>query len=65
LFESYADQIADHIRKAIPAHKKIAKDLRREAGYFADNQRRMQYLELLEDGLPIGSGIVESRCQQF
>lgn len=65
LFEGQADQIAAHIRKAIPAHKKVAKDLRREAGYFADNQRRMQYLELREDGLPIGSGMVESGCKQF
>jgi hypothetical protein len=65
LFEGHADQIADHIRKAMPAHQKVAKDLRREAGYFADNQRRMQYLELREDGLPIGSGMVESGCKQF
>ena len=39
--------------------------MRREAGYFADNQRRMQYMELREDGFPIGSGMVETGCKQF
>ena len=65
LFEGHANQVAHHICQAIPTHKKVADELRREAGYFADNQRRMQYLELREDGLPIGSGMVESGCKQF
>jgi len=39
--------------------------LRREAGYFRRNQRRMQYLEYREEGWPIGSGAMESGCKQF
>jgi hypothetical protein len=39
--------------------------LHREAGYFDENQRRMQYMELREDGYPIGSGMVESGCKRF
>ncbi len=39
--------------------------LLREAGYFRDNQRRMNYLELREEEWPIGSGMVESGGKQF
>jgi hypothetical protein len=33
--------------------------------YFERHQRRMQYLEFRENGLPIGSGTVESGVKQF
>ena len=65
LFEGHADRIAARLRRAAPAHPNVADDLRDEAGYFDDNHRRMQYLELREDGFPIGSGMVESGCKQF
>jgi hypothetical protein len=35
------------------------------ATYFDRHQRRMQYLEFREQGLPIGSGTVESGVKQF
>lgn len=35
------------------------------ATYFERHKRRMQYLEFREDGLPIGSGTVESGVKQF
>lgn len=35
------------------------------ATYFDRHQRRMQYLEFRENGLPIGSGTVESGVKQF
>jgi hypothetical protein len=35
------------------------------ATYFERHQRRMQYLEFREQGLPIGSGTVESGVKQF
>lgn len=65
LFEGHAAQVAGCLREAAKTHRPVADDLRREAGYFADNLRRMQYLEIREDGLPIGSGMVESGCKQF
>ena len=65
LFEGHADQIADHLRTQAKTQRKVADPLRREAGYFADNVRRMQYLEIREDDLPIGSGMVESGCKQY
>jgi hypothetical protein len=65
LFEGHADQIAARLLQAAQAHPTLANDLRREAGYFQDNHRRMQYQELREDGFPIGSGMVESGCKRF
>jgi len=35
------------------------------ASYFEHYQRRMQYLEFREEGLPIGSDTVESGVKQF
>ncbi len=46
-------------------HPRCAEALRREAGYFPENHRRMHYLELREEGFPIGSGMVESGIKQF
>jgi len=50
-------------------HKIIAALRRREhpdlALYFERHQRRMQYLAFRENGLPIGSGTVESGVKQF
>ena len=50
-------------------HKIIAALQRRDradlALYFERHQRRMQYLEFRENGLPIGSGTVESGVKQY
>ena len=43
----------------------IAQELEKEAAYLAEHHRRMQYLELREDGFVIGSGMVESGGKQF
>lgn len=65
LFAGRADRIAAELDQLAQGKRKLAKDLRQQAGYFRDNQRRMQYLELREDGYPIGSGMVEGGCKQF
>lgn len=65
LFEGHAAVIAEVLREAARHKRKGAKELRKEAHYFHQNQRRMQYLELREDGFPIGSGMVESGCKRF
>lgn len=50
-------------------HKIMAALQRRERAdlvtYFENHQRRMQYLEFREEGLPIGSGVIESGIKQF
>ena len=42
-----------------------SEELLKEANYFKNNHKRMQYMETREDGFPIGSGMVESAAKQF
>jgi hypothetical protein len=65
LFEGHADRVADRIACQAKGKRNVAQELRTHAGYFRDNQRRMQYLERREDDYPIGSGLAESGCKQF
>jgi hypothetical protein len=65
LYQGHALRIAARLKELAKTHRRVAKDLHQEAGYFEHNQRRMQYLEMREDGFPIGSGMVESGCKQF
>lgn len=65
LYQGHASQVATTLREWAAEFPAGAKELRNEANYFENNKRRMQYLELREDGFPIGSGMVESGCKQF
>ena len=65
LLQGHAERLACNLLKLSQKHPRCADVLRREAGYFQENYRRMQYLELREEGFPIGSGMVESACKQF
>ncbi len=65
LYQGQAVQIAERLNELAQTHRRVGKALRQEAGYFRNNQRRMQYLETREDGFPIGSGMVESGIKQF
>ena len=65
LYQGHADQIAAQLIRLATKHPKQAKALSQEAGYFQNNHKRMQYLEMQEDGYPIGSGMVESAAKQY
>jgi hypothetical protein len=65
LYQGHADKIARWLEQETQSHPIVARDLLSEAGYFRNNQRRMQYLERREEGWPIGSGMVEGGCKQF
>jgi hypothetical protein len=66
LFEGHAARIARTLTAAAANHRPdVATLLKREAGYFHKNQRRMNYQEMREDGWAIGSGMVESAAKQF
>ncbi len=65
LYQGHAWYVAEQIQALARTHPRVAKQLRAEAGYFENNRRRMQYLELREAGFPIGSGMVESGCKQY
>lgn len=63
-FTTHKDHLyMGHIHKIITAlHHCDRHDL---AVYFERHQQRMQYLEFRKNGLPIGSGTVESGVKQF
>lgn len=65
LYQGQVWQLIRGINNLAYNHPQVAHELRKEAGYFEHNKRRMQYMELREDGFPIGSGMVESGCKQF
>jgi hypothetical protein len=65
LFEGHAARIARELTAAARTRPVIADTLKKEAGYFLKNQRRMNYQEMREDGWVIGSGMVESGAKQF
>ena len=61
-----------HGRKLVTALKSQAtrqpdksEPLRQQAGYFQNNLKRMNYLEMRMEGYPIGSGMVESAAKQY
>jgi len=65
LFQGHAPDIAQMIVD-LAAHKPLVRtDLLQQAGYFENNKRRMDYLELRSEGWLIGSGMVESGGKQF
>jgi hypothetical protein len=65
LYQGHAHQIAAQLNDQAKTHRRVAAALRKEAGYFQTNARRMQYLETREEGFPIGSGMVERGIKQF
>jgi hypothetical protein len=65
LYQGQAARIAAELTTAASTQPELAAACLREAGYFGDNQRRMNYLEMREEQWPIGSGMVESGGKQF
>lgn len=65
LYQGHAERIANELDQAASEKPEVAEQLRREAGYFRQNQHRMNYLEMRENDWPIGSGMVESAGKQF
>ncbi len=66
LFQGQAAQVAQDLRTLADQHTGEAQQsLLQEAGYFENNQHRMNYLDLREEGWLIGSGMVESGAKQF
>jgi hypothetical protein len=65
LYQGHAERIANELEQAAGEKPDVAEQLRREAGYFRQNQHRMNYLEMRENDWPIGSGMVESAGKQF
>jgi Uncharacterised protein family (UPF0236) len=65
LYQGHAVKIAHELEKAARQDAVNAEKLITAAGYFRNNQHRMNYIEMREESWPIGSGVVESAAKQF
>jgi len=61
LYQGHAEQIAQTLHTAAEQHPGADA----EAPYFETNYRRMNYMELREQGWVIGSGMIENGGKQF
>lgn len=51
------------IRETLPRTSPLPESVRQALGYFARNRHRMEYPHYRAQGLPIGSGTIESACK--
>ena len=65
LFQGHAARIAQELSAAAEEQPDGAEELEKQAGYFRNNQHRMNYQEMREGKWLIGSGMVESGAKQF
>ena len=65
LYQGDVARIISSLKRSAKRKPTLAKDLTREAGYFENNKRRMNYLEMRNEGWLLGSGTVESGAKQI
>lgn len=65
LFQGQAETIVAQLTQRACLFPAQAESLLAQATYFHNNKRRMNYLELREDGYLLGSGMIESGAKQF
>jgi hypothetical protein len=57
------EQVIEAIKKLIPPTEESKEVLEREIGYFERNKDRMRYYDFREQGLFVGSGVIEAGCK--
>ena len=57
------DQVIEAIKKLVPPSDEAKETLEREIGYFERNKDRMNYKKFREQGLFVGSGVIEAGCK--
>jgi hypothetical protein len=65
LFQGQIEQIVRQLTQRATLCPAQAEGLLAQATYFDNQKRRMQYLELREQGYLLGSGMIESGAKQF
>lgn len=65
LYQGHVDQLVKTLKQQAQQQPRQAEALQKEAGYFHNNRKRMNYLDLRSEGYPIGSGMVESAAKQY
>jgi hypothetical protein len=65
LYQGRAEEIVLELRELAQQRAQLSEDVLGEARYFENHKRRMNYMELREEGWLIGSGMVESGGKQY
>lgn len=65
LYQGHVDQLVQALKRQAEQQPRQAEALHKETGYFHNNRKRMNYLDLRSEGYPIGSGMVESAGKQY
>lgn len=65
LFQGQVEQIVQQLTRRATLCPPQAAGLLTQATYFDNQKRRMNYLELREEGYLLGSGMIESGAKQF
>lgn len=63
LDEGEIETIVEEASAFLPKDPKAAKDTHAEIGYFDKNKDRMRYADYYEQGLFVGSGVIEAGCR--
>jgi hypothetical protein len=63
LAKANIEELIEHARYGLPKDMRYGKDARREIAYFEKNKDYMRYAAYREQGLFIGSGVVEAGCK--
>lgn len=65
LDEGNIEKIVEEAEGFLPRDPEAGKDARREIGYFEKNKTRMRYETFREQGLFVGSGVIEAGCKSI
>ena len=57
------ESLVDSLRRLIAESEEEEEKIRQEIGYFENNKKRMRYREFRDEGLFIGSGVMEAGCK--
>jgi len=63
LDEGNIETIVEQARAFLPKDPNAMKDARQHVGYFEKNKERMRYADYFDQGLFVGSGVIEAGCK--
>lgn len=65
LYQGHVRRLVKALERQATRQPEKSQALLQQAGYFKNNAKRMNYIEMRMEGYPIGSGMVESAAKQY
>ena len=65
LYLGHSRKLVGALKRQATIHPEKSEPILKQARYFQNNIKRMNYLEMCMEGYPIGSGMVESAAKQY